>query len=89
MSLPIITVPFEPALHEAFIERLEKSKNYNALNFIAGTYEGLGYKCPLCNETKPFYCYLQFKKNKSGLHLSKCSQCYRERNRKNKVKSFF
>ena len=90
MSLPIITVPFDPKLHEAFVERLEKAKNYNALNLLAGKQEGFGYKCPVCEEIKPYYSYNQSRATRSGLKLHKCSECIKEatNNTKN-VKSFF
>jgi hypothetical protein len=76
MSVGRLTLPFEKYRHDAFITRLEKSKNTKALAFIAN-HDGttVGIMCNNCNETIPFYCYRKRKISKYGIEFSKCTKC--------------
>jgi hypothetical protein len=73
-----LSVPFEHHLHELFLERLEKSNNTKALNFVEQhDVIANGILCKLCDEIKPVYSYQQHKGHKFGIKLSKCTKCYK------------
>jgi hypothetical protein len=76
MLIGEVTIPFEKYRHDAFITRLEKSKNTRALYFIR-THDAttVGVLCNNCNETKPFYCYMSCAKSTNGIWFTKCRTC--------------
>lgn len=76
MSVAPLSEPFEPHLHELFLERIEESKNMKALDWIdKQDFTRVGVTCGTCKLTKPFYCYKQQNQCRNGMQLNRCSKC--------------
>lgn len=74
--LSTLTVPFEQHLYDLFVERIAKSSNQKAKDFVA-TFDitTKGITCNTCNESKPVYCFSQQSTTKFGIRISKCTKC--------------